>query len=119
MATIVKFNIPPNVNEQLDGKFNTVGIVDAVQAELNAGSVQKSNASSKAAWKSIKVNGTASLVIDVTSKTGEKLRLQNTIPAKFYAWCLANSNMQSFAATDTPIPEVFIKWFTAKFPVTK
>ena len=108
---ITKFYMPEEVVTQLtSAKADVEKTVNAVQAEINKAVLKKSSTESKAKWVSVKDNGRTVQYIDIRTKAGEHLRAVNTIPAKFYAWCLTYDDMQSFATTPVNVPKVFIDW---------
>ena len=116
MATIVKFSVPSLVLAKLNA-YDVTKIVNNVQSDLNAGTVRKSSTKQSQDWKSVKNDdGEERMVIDVRTKTGESLRLENTIATRFFAWCNSLKNLQTYGETDFVLPDCFVKWFdkTAK-----
>ena len=115
--SIVAFSLPAQVVAfMVANEIDTDKVVNAVQSELNMGQILKGNQKSRVEWKDKKDDeGNTYQVIDVTSKAGEKLRLQNTKPAKFYAWCNCWRTLNTFANTSLVMPEYFTAWFKDKF----
>ena len=116
--SIIRFVIPSVVSEQFTGNVDSNKLVNAVQAELNAGKVMKTSAKTRPEWKTAKdEDGNERMVIDVTTKSGEKIRCENGIGVRFFAWCNTLLLLQSYGNTDFTIPDMFTKWIAEKFTV--
>lgn len=111
MATIIRFVIPACVVELLDG-YDEGRIINAVQSDLNKGTVKKSSSDTRHDWKSVKDadSGTERMVIMARSKAGETLQLENSVATRFYAWCMALVRMNSFGPTSVALPKQFTTW---------
>jgi len=119
MATIIRFNIP-NCVANIMGDYDENKVINAVQSDLNAGTILASKTAATQDWKTVKDDdGNERQVIIAKTKTGERCQLENTIPNKFYAWCSAMVRANSFAATEVTLPAVFKTWLDkfAKLPV--
>lgn len=112
MATIIRFNIPTVVLNLICDQWDTLKIVNAVQSELNAGTILKSKTTDEQKWKAVKDDdGNERMVIIAATKTGERIQLENGKGNRFYAWCGSMVRLQSFGATEFTIPKVYVDWF--------
>ena len=110
MSTIIRFTIPSSVESLLEA-FDSIKIVNAVQSELNKGKVMKSSYASKQDWKTVKDDdGNERIVLIIGTKAGERLQTENTIGIRFYGWCMTFAKLNTFATTDSKLPECFEKW---------
>ena len=110
--SIIRFTIPMTV-EPLVENFDNLKIVNAVQSELNKGKVLKTSCQSKQDWKTVKDDdGNERMVLLVGTKAGERLQLETTIGARFYGWCMTVAKLNTFATTESKLPECFEKWLT-------
>lgn len=111
MATIIRFNIPLCVISLLDG-YDEGKIINAVQSDLNGGTVKKSSSETRHDWKTVKNTDSEGerMVIIARSKAGETLQLENTIGNRFYSWCASVVRMNSFGTTTVELPYSFKTW---------
>ena len=116
MANITQFHVPFCVTSVIPPTYCLDGIVNAVQSALNEGVNLKGSSKSGTEWKTVKDDmGNERQVIVVKTKSSERLQLNDTMPSRFYGWCLAIETAQAYGHFNVTIPECFIAWFDKRF----
>lgn len=110
MATIITYAIPACINTLL-ADYNHEAIVNAVQSELNAGSILKASAKTTCDFAIIKNNdGSKYQAIVFRSKAGEKLACNVTVPVLFASWTKSIETAMSYGTFDFTMPANFATW---------
>lgn len=104
-----QYIIPTAIINLLDD-YDLTKIVNAVQGEINAGTVKKSSNKTSLDWKTVKADGNERQIIISKNKTGETLHLERGPGARFFGWSTYAAKMQSFGTTDIKLPETFKTW---------
>ena len=117
MATIKAFVIPSFLSSLFTG-YDTVKLVNAVQAALNDGIRTKHDLKVTNEYKTVKMeDGSKVLVINKKTKAGETLQCRDSLPARLDAWMDCVIGMQQFGETIPALPDVYVNWLDSKFKV--
>jgi hypothetical protein len=112
MNTIIRFAIDPSVESLFAGIYRTADVVNAVQAELNAGNVTKTSTKANGEYALRKAaDGSKVSVIVMKTATKESLECKDTVPVRFANWSRSAGILASFAPdTEFSLPSTFKVW---------